>query len=167
MSAAGSSFADPVLLWFAGMSVLGVVTIFQSSGIDYRFVMAGAVLPVLEGLLGHPWVLHTLAGDVAVLAVVMLVTRRHRLVRRRLLGLPIGLFAHLVLDGAWTRSRLFWWPFLGRSFDDRQVPELTRPALGIALEVAGIAALVWGWRRFGLADADRRRRFLRTGRLES
>jgi hypothetical protein len=155
-----------VLLWFAGMSVVGVVTVFQSPGIDYRFVMAGAMLPVAEGLLGHPWVLNTLLGAVAVLGLTILATRRHRLLRRRLLGLPIGLFAHLVLDGVWTRSHVFWWPFFGWSFGRTQVPELSRGTFGIVLELAGIVALGWCWRRFGLGDAGRRRRFLTSGRLE-
>jgi membrane-bound metal-dependent hydrolase YbcI (DUF457 family) len=148
------------------MSVLGVVTVFQSPGIDYRLVMLGAVLPVAEGLLGHPWVLHTLLGAVVVLAVTMLATRRRRLLRRRLLGLPIGLFAHLVLDGVWTRSHLFWWPFLGRSFGRSQVPELSRGAFGVVLELAGALALGWCWQHFGLADATRRHRFITAGRLD-
>jgi hypothetical protein len=155
-----------VLLWFAGMSVLGVVTVFQSPGIDYRLVMVGAVLPVAEGALGHPWVLHTLVGPVVVFGVTMLATRHRRLLRRRLLGLPIGLFAHLVLDGSWTRSHLFWWPFLGRSFGRSQVPELSRGVFGVLLELAGALALGWCWQRFGLADAARRHRFITTGRLD-
>lgn len=155
-----------MLLWFAGMSVLGVVTIFQSPGIDYRFVMASAVLPVAEGLLGHPWVLHTLVGASVALAATVLGTRRHRVLRRRLLGIPIGLFAHLVLDFVWASSRLFWWPFLGWSFGRSQIPELSRSAFGVVLEVAGAVALGVSWQRFGLADPQRRQAFLHAGRLE-
>lgn len=155
-----------MFLWFAGLSVVGVVTVFQSPGIDYRLVMLGSVLPISEGLLGHPDVLHTLLGAVTVLVLTVLCTRRRRLLRRRLLGLPIGLFAHLVLDGVWTHSTLFWWPLLGRSFGSAQIPELTRPRLDVILELGGIAALGWCCNRFDLADADRRRRFIRTGRLD-
>jgi len=155
-----------VLLWFVGMSVVGVVVVFQSSGVDHRLVMIGSVLPVAEGALGRPFVLHTLVGAVVVLGLTMLATRRHRVLRRRLLGLPIGLFAHLVLDFVWTRSRLFWWPFLGRSFGRSQIPELSRGAAGVVLELAGVVALGWCWHRFSLADADRRRRFVTTGRLD-
>ncbi len=156
-----------MLLWFAGMSVLGVVVVFQSSGIDYRLVMIGSVLSVAEGAVGHPSVLHTLLGAVVVLGLAMLATRRHRVLRRRVLGLPIGLFTHLVLDFVWTRSRLFWWPFLGRSFGRGQIPELSRGVGGVVLELAGVVALGWCWHRFGLGDADRRRRFVTTGRLAS
>ena len=40
-------------------------------------------------------------------------TRGRRLARRQWLGLPIGMYLHLVLDLSWTRSQTFWWPFLG------------------------------------------------------
>ncbi len=155
-----------MLLWFAGMSVLGVVAVFRSPGVDYRYVMVGSVLPVAECFLGHPFLLHTLVGAVVVLGLTMLATRGHRVLRRRLLGLPIGLFAHLVLDFVWTRSKLFWWPFLGRSFGRSQIPELSRGAGGIVLELAGLGALGWCWHRFGLADPERRHRFVSTGHLE-
>ncbi len=155
-----------MLLWFAGMSVLGVLAIFQSPGVDYRLVVAGSVLPVAEGILGHSWVLHTLLGAAATLTVIVVATGRRRLLRRRLLGVPIGLFAHLALDGSWARSRLFWWPFLGRGFGRSQVPELSRPWLGLLLELGGAAAIGWIWHKFGLTDPARRRRFLESGRLD-
>ena len=48
-------------------------------------------------------------GGVALLAVVMVGTiGRPRLVRRRLLCLPIGMFCGLVLSGAWMETDLFW-----------------------------------------------------------
>ena len=41
-----------------------------------------------------------------------------------------------------------------------------RPNLHLALEeLVGAGALVWCWRRFGLADPTRRAAFLRSGRL--
>lgn len=165
-SAGASWCADIVVLWFAGMSVLGVVTVFQSPGVDYRLVVVGALLPVAEGLLGHPWALHTLLGAALVLGLTVLATQRKRLLRRRLLGLPVGMFAHLVLDGSWTRSRLFWWPFLGRSFGRAQVPELVHGWFVVFLELAGAGALAWCWRHAGLTDGARRRRFLTSGRLD-
>lgn len=156
-----------MILWFAGLSVLGVITVFQSPGVDHRLVIAGSVLPVTEGLLGHPWVLHTLVGAAAALGITVLATRGKRLLRRRLLGLSVGLFAHLVLDGSWTRSRLFWWPLLGRSFGRRQVPELSHGWIVVIFELAGVVALAWCWRHTGLGDAERRRRFLTSGRLDT
>jgi hypothetical protein len=96
-----------------------------------------------------------------------LATQKKRLLRRRLIGLPIGLLMHLVLDGVWTRRDVFWWPFFGGELGEGGLPELERP-LGVivVLDLVGIACLVWSWRRFGLADAERRRQFLHTGHLD-
>ncbi len=68
---------------------------------------------------GGAGVLHTL-----VFSLVLLLRRDgrrragRRPVRKLLLGLPIGTLLHLVFDGAWTNTDLFWWPFGGWSFDD-------------------------------------------------
>lgn len=154
-------------LWFAGASFVIVWVVFRSPSIDYRMVMLGAILPVGEAPIGGPWVLHTLVGGVALLAVVMLATRNRRLVRRRWIGLPVGVLLHLALDGTFTRAELFWWPFLGPALGSGSVPELDRSAaLIIVLELAGAAALVWAYRRFGLSDPVRRDRFVRTGHLD-
>ena len=58
---------------------------------DHRFVVLGAVLPVVEGLVGGPWILHTPILGVALLAAVMLGARGRRLTQRRWLGVPIGM----------------------------------------------------------------------------
>lgn len=155
-----------MFLWFAGLSLLIVWQVFRSPGLDHRMVMAGAVLPVVEVIAGGPRLLHTLVGAVAVLMGVMLATRHRRRLRRRLLGIPIGLFLHLVLDGVWTDRKVFWWPFLGTSFGAGQIPEVTRGLVGPIMEIAGAAALWFGWRRFGLSDPHRREDFLRTGRID-
>ncbi|MGH9136008.1 MAG: hypothetical protein ACRD0G_03045 [Acidimicrobiales bacterium] len=155
-----------MLLWFVGASMALVWIVFQSPALDYRLVAGGSLLPLLDGVTGGPFVLHALLASVVLLAAVMLTTRRRRLVRRRWLGIPIGTFLHLVLDGAWMRSALFWWPFLGGDAFDGRLPELDRsPFLVVALEVAGVAALAWLWQGFGLGDHVSRRRFLTTGQL--
>jgi hypothetical protein len=127
--------------------------------------MVGSVLPLADAVTGGAWVLHTLAGSAAVLVAVIVATRRRRLDRRRWLGIPIGMLVHLVLDGTWADGDLFWWPVTGTTFT-ADVPELSRPALGVVLELAGVAALAWCWRRFGLADPSRRRHFVQTGHLD-
>lgn len=155
-----------MLLWFVGLSVVLVWVVFQSPTLDVRVVAAGALLPWLDGLTGGAWVLHTLAGSVALLTAVMLATRHRRLVRRRWLGIPIGTFLHLVLDGTWARTELFWWPFLGfDALGDGQVPEIEHLGVSLALELVGIALAVWIIRRFELVVPRRREEFVRTGRL--
>lgn len=156
-----------MFLWFAGLSVLIVWKVFQSNALDYRFVMLGAVLPTVEVVFGGPRVLHTLLGSVVALVAVMLLTQNKRILRRRLLGVPIGLFMHLVLDGSWADTQAFWWPAFGWSFGRGELPEIGRGIWSFVLELAGAAALAFAWHRFGLADPRRRTRFLRQGRVDS
>lgn len=155
-----------MLLWFVGLSVVLVWLVFQSPALDVRFVAAGALLPWLDGVTGGPFVLHTLAGSVGLLALVMAVTRNRRVLRRRWLGVPIGTFLHLVLDATWTRTELFWWPLGGDGAFDGRLLELDRGvAVLVLLEVAGAVALWWTWRAFGLDDPARRQELRTTGRL--
>jgi membrane-bound metal-dependent hydrolase YbcI (DUF457 family) len=156
-----------VLLWFAGLSFVLVWSVFKDTAIDYRLVMAGALLPdVVDAAFGGARYLHTLLASVALLVVVMLATRGHRVVRRRLLAVPIGTFCHLLLDAMWARQATFWWPFFGTTFRGAGLPSLHRPVPLLVLEeVAGLVALAWCWRRFRLAEPARRSHFLRTGRL--
>jgi hypothetical protein len=132
-----------MFFWFAGLSVLLVWQVFHDPRIDYRLVVLGALLPdVVDGLFGGARVLHSLSFSVVLLAVVMLVRRRP--LRRRLLAVPIGTFLHLVLDGMWARTDVFWWPFTGWSFGDPPLPSFDRsPVLVVAMEVAGLVALWW------------------------
>ena len=116
-----------MLVWFIVGSLVAVSLVFDSPALDHRFVAGGAVLPVAEGLVGGPWLLHTLVAGVAVLAVVMLLTRGRRPGRQRWLGVPIGMFIHLVLDGTWTDTGLFWWPVAGMDeLGGSVVPEFAR-----------------------------------------
>ncbi len=146
---------------------LGLVwLVFRDPAFDYRLVMVGALLPdLLDGPLGGARAAHTLLGAVVVLTAVMLATRRRRRLRRSLLAVPIGMFAHLVADGMWTRTETFWWPFFGRSLSD-PLPALDHgPVVLVLEELVGLAVIVWCWRRFRLSDPAVRRSFLRTGHL--
>ncbi len=155
-----------MLVWFAGLAPPAVAAIFASRALDYRFVLVGAVLPSLALAVDHLWFMGSLLFPIAVLAGVMVAGWGRRLVQRRWLGLPIGIFCHLILDGAWLRSALFWWPLGGVRLGEVESAGL-RPIWALAvMECIGAAALWWSWRRFGLADSHRRREFLRTGRLE-
>lgn len=155
-----------MFLWFAGMSFVAVWLVFRSPAVDYRLVVVGSLLPLVELPIGEPRVLHSLTGSVALLALAMVVTPRQRLVQRRLVALPIGTFLHLVLDGAWANTKAFWWPFSGLDWSHDALPELARGGFDVVLEIAGGVALWWCWQRFGLADPARRDRFLRTGQLD-
>ncbi len=156
-----------MFFWFAGMAFAIVLVVFSSPALDFRLVMAGAVLPVIERILGGAGLLHTLLGPTIVLIVVMLATVGRRLQRRRWLGLPIGMFMHLVLDGSWATTDLFWWPALG--FSDvlgvELVPEFDRPlAIIVLLELVGLAVLVALIRRLDLLGTGRAK-FLSSGQL--
>jgi hypothetical protein len=156
-----------VLLWFAGGAALIVWLVFKDPTIDYRLVMLGAVLPdLVDAPFGGARVAHGVLASVALLVVVMLATIGHRAARRRWLALPIGTFLHLVLDGAWSTTTVFWWPLAGTSFEDAPVPSVDRGLWSALLELAGLGILAWGWQRFGLADPRRRATFARTGRLD-
>ena len=154
-----------MILWFAGTSFLAVWLIFRDPALDHRLVIVGALLPdVVDGITGGPGVLHTVFGSVLLLAVVMLVTIGRRHLRRHLIALPIGTFLHLVFDGAWGDDHVFWWPFSG-SLGDGQLLSVQRGAIDVVLELIGLGILVWAYRRFRLDEPERRRTFLRTGRL--
>lgn len=154
-----------MFIWFAVLSVVVTWAVFQSPQLDYRMVALGSVLPVAEAPFGAG-PLHSLLAPTLVLLVVMLATVRRRLVRRRWLGLPIGMCMHLVLDGAFTRTATFWWPFQGWSFGSGPSPELARGLWSLVMEVLGVLVGWWAWKRFGLDDPDRRSRFVRTGQLD-
>lgn len=154
-------------LWFAGMSWLLVWRVFRSPAVDYRLVVLGALLPSVDRILGHPTPLHTVAGAVTAMVVVMVAARGRRLAQRRWLGVPIGMFAHLVLDATWTDTDLFWWPLTGATLSELAVPGASWPvALVIGLEVVGALVLVGLWFRLGLTEPEHRQRFLRTGHLD-
>ena len=155
-----------MFLWFAGGSFLLVWLVFRSPAVDYRLVVVGSLLPLIELPFGSPRVLHSLTGAAALLALAMALTPRRRLVQRRLVAIPIGVLVHLLLDGIWTDTQAFWWPFAGLDFSGSELPELARGAFNLVLEALGAAALWWCWRRFRLDDPARRRRFLETGQLD-
>ena len=56
-----------MVIWFAACSVVLVAVVFQSPGIDYRWVIAGSVAPLLEQVTGGPKVLHSVIGAMTLL----------------------------------------------------------------------------------------------------
>lgn len=154
-----------MFLWYVGMSLVLVAWVFDSPMLDYRLVMAGSVLPLIERLTGGPWVLHGLAAPVLVMTVVMVGLRGRRLAQRRWLGLPIGMFVFCVLSGSWSHTEVFWWPLFGFTPDAADLPSWPPVPLGVAAELAGVGALAYAVRRYGLDRREARIRFARTGHL--
>jgi hypothetical protein len=156
-----------VLFWFVGMAIVSVGFVFRDPGFDYRLVVVGALVPLLDGLTGGVWIFHSIVTTIAVLVVVMLATIGRRQLRQTLLGLPIGMFLTLVFDGAWSDTDAFWWPFTGWTFADEPLLVVARGWWSVVLELAGVAICVQLWRLNGLGSGARRRRFLRDGRLST
>lgn len=154
-----------MFLWFVGPSVVIVWAVFRSPTADYRFVALGSVLPLAELPVGEPRILHSLVGAVAVMTLVMVGARGRRLRQRQLLGVPIGMLLHLVLDGTWADSQAFWWPLRGVGWSGERIPELGRGAWWLGLEAMGLVACLWAYRRFRLDESERRVTFVRTGRI--
>jgi hypothetical protein len=155
-----------MVLWLAFGSIFGVWNVFQSSGLDFRLIAVGALCPLaLDAPFGEQAYAHTLLSAVVVLVLTMALTtgRGHRLRRRRLLSLAIGWFAGLVLAGAWTHQKVFWWPAFGGARPHAAL--LAAWPVVVVEEALGLVAAWWAWTRFGLADPARRRELWRTGRL--
>jgi hypothetical protein len=110
-------------------------------------------------------VLHSVTFSVLLLSVLMLATAGRKPIRRTLLGLPVGTMLHLVFTGAWTNSRVFWWPIGGWGFDGARHPIAGRGWWNVPLELIGIGLCWWIVRRARLADPERRAWFRRSGQL--
>lgn len=154
-----------MILWFVALSFAMVLIVFDSAALDYRLIMAGAVLPWLDFLWGPPWLMHSVLFPVAVMVVVMLAGWGKRLVQRRWLGLPIGMFLHQVLAATWTNEKLFWWPAFGFDVDGAE-PSTPPLALAIVLELVGAAVAFWLYRYLRFDDSARRQLFRRTGHVD-
>jgi hypothetical protein len=154
-----------MFLWFIGTAVVSVWYVFRDPRFDYRLLAVGSVLPdVIDLPNGHARWAHSLTVSVGTLVVVMLVTVGRKSIRRLMLALPIGMLMHLVWDGAFASTKVFWWPFTG-SWGSVRVPSLQRGWLNVAFEGAGALLLAWVWGRCELSDPQRRDALIRRGQL--
>ena len=155
-----------MFFWFIGTAVVTVWFVFRDPLFDYRLLIVGCVLPsAFDALFGGARLMHTLLFSVLLLAVLMLATPVRSQVRRTLLAFPIGTMLSLVFTGAWLDAQVFWWPFLGLSFDDAPHPIASRSWWNVLLELIGLGLCWWVIVRADLRHRDRRQLFGRTGRL--
>ncbi|MEO1056135.1 MAG: hypothetical protein AAFY28_04395 [Actinomycetota bacterium] len=156
-----------MFFWFIATAVFTVGWVFRDPRFDYRMLMVGSVLPLIDGLFGGARALYSVVTAIAVLVVVMLATIGRRQLRRFLLGLPIGMILHLVFSAAWDDTDVFWWPLTGLSFDgDPPLPVVAHGWWSVVLELIGIVGCVVLWRNNDLASSQRRAEFIRTGHLD-
>ena len=164
-SAVACCSADDAVLVSRYLSVVGVVRV-RDPAFDYRLLLVGALLPAgVDAVFGGARVLHSVTFSVALLAVLMLATPGRKPIRKMLLGLPVGTLLHLVFTGAWTDTRVFWWPFFGLSFRNARHPVAEHGRWNVPLEVIGLVLCWWIVRRAGLHRRNLRSEFLSTGRL--
>lgn len=155
-----------MFFWFVGTAVVAVWFVFRDPRFDYRLLLIGSVLPAaVDALFGGARLLHSLTFSVGLLALLMLATSGRRPIRKMLLGLPIGTLLHLVFTGAWTNTKVFWWPFGGFSFDGAPHPVAERGWWNVPLEIVGLWLCWWVYRQADLGDRAHRARFRATGQL--
>jgi membrane-bound metal-dependent hydrolase YbcI (DUF457 family) len=133
-----------MFLWFIGTSIATIWFVFHDKKFAYGLVVAGVLAPdAIEVFLGHAGPLHSLVTMVAIMAVVMLITYGRKKSRSKMLAFVIGMFLHLVFDGAFANTEMFWWPLWGFEFGDVALPVFDRGLWNIPLELIGAALLYW------------------------
>ena len=121
-----------MFFWFIGTAVASVWSVFRDPKFAYRWVIVGALIPVFS-----------VVTVVGVLTAVMLLTIGRKAVRKNYLALTIGLFMHLVFDGAFLNTKMFWWPLAGFTTNGYSMPLIERGFLNIPLEIVGVALILW------------------------
>ena len=157
-----------MVLWFTGTAMIAMWFTFRDPAIDHRFVIVGALFPELvSAFFAQASFTHNLFIPIVLMGVLMLLTIGRRQIRRKGIAIPIGMFWHLIFDGAWANASLFWWP-LGSVFGKGTPVAVGERGFGIMLllELLGLLLCGWFWLLAGLNDRDRRQRFLRAGRLD-
>ena len=155
-----------MLFWFVATAVWSVWFVFRDPKFDYRLVAIAALVPdLIDGLRGAVGPLHSVVTSIAVLFAIMIATAGRKPSRQRLLALPIGMFIHLIFDGAFSNTKTFWWPLTGISLSENSLPSVERGPWNLPLEIVGVIGCVVAWRYFSLADKSRRTNFLKTGSL--
>jgi hypothetical protein len=146
-----------MLVWFVGASLAAVWFVFRDPHFAFGRVVAGVLLPdVVEGIAGRVGPLHSVVTIVALMGVVMLATIGKRGRRKKWLALTIGMFLHLVFDGVFAETEVFWWPLGGIDVGESTIPSFERSwQINVALEVVGAALVLWFLRQLAVARGSR------------
>ena len=140
-----------MLLWFVGTSIAAVWFVFRDPQFNFRLVVVGALIPdIIDGIGGGAGPMHSVVTVIALLAIVMLITTGRRPVRKPLLALIIGLFMHLVFDGAFANTSMFWWPLGGFATYEQALPSIDRGWINVGLELVGVGLILWVRSQIGL-----------------
>ena len=161
-----------MFFWFIATSIWSVWFVFRDPKFDYRLLAIAALTPdLVDGLLQAfglaRGAMHSVVTSIAVLFAIMIATAGRRPSRQRLLAVPIGLFMHLIYDGAFSATKTFWWPLTGKNLSEESLPSVERGIVNLPLELLVIVACIIAWRYFGLSDKTRRTKFLKTGSLSA
>lgn len=137
-----------MLLWFIGGAFTIVWFVFHDTALPALSLAVGVLVPdVIDGVAGR-LVTHSIVVAVGVMVIAMLATIGRRQLRKRLLMVPFGMMLHLVLDGVFSSTDVFWWPLTGAAPDHRSLPSLDRPWwMIVAMEVLGLWGIVGFARR--------------------
>ena len=155
-----------MLFWFIATALWSMWFVFRDPKFDYRLVAIAALAPdLIDGLSGKVGPMHSVVTSIAVLFAIMIATAGRKPSRQRLLAIPIGMFIHLIFDGAFSNAKTFWWPLTGASFSQDLLPSVERGPWNVPLEIIGVVGCVVAWRYFSLADKNRRTKFRNTGSL--
>ena len=156
-----------MFFWFVVLSILGVFVVFRDDRMDYRLVAVGSLLPdLIDGAVFRgtgPF--HSVIVAVALMFGVVGGTIGRRSTRKRMLAIPIGVFAHQVLDASWAVTSAFWWPVKGFSFAGPLPVVQHGLAVGLIEEVVAVVAALSMWRALGLHRRSGRAQFLASGHL--
>lgn len=171
-----------MLFWHLGVTASLIYLTLGRRRIDYRVVLAGAVLPdIIDRPIGriffersyetsHLWG-HTMAFVLAMMIVVTVALRGDA--ARRWFVLPVAVLVHLALDGMWNDPVTLFWPLFGVRFPpmptdsywlDVLLRPFTHPLVGLQ-ELIGLGLLLYMGRAFSLHRRAPLKRFLRTGAL--
>lgn len=170
-----------MILWHLGTAAVIVYMTLGRRRIDYRFILAGAILPdLVDGALGlflfdgpaGRWAAHSILAVVVVSIAIILGFRGER--RLSLFGIGVGWLVHLVGDGMWNAPETFLWPAFGTGNFSETPAEpyswdlILHPIDHLSTwgaEVLGAALLAWFWVAFELGRDHRFRLFLKDGYL--